>query len=420
MNPRPWPSESAPDATVASAERRPGVLLVDDKPANLLALDALVTPLGATTVQALSGEEALARLADDEFALVVLDVQMPGLNGFDTLARLRERERGPKTPVLFVTASSGEAHHVARAYALGAVDFIMKPLDPAVLRAKVTVFLELFEAREGVRRQAALLRARDLAASERKYRFLADTTPEIVWTETPRGDISYVNRRFVDYTGLPAERVTGGSWASVVHAEDASRCLARRDRAVREDLPFEAECRLRRHDGAYRWFLARALPRYDTEGATVEWVGTATDIDDRKRAEAEREALLAREREARSLAEEASRAKDEFLAFVSHELRAPLNAIVGWAQLLREDGCSEPERRRALDVIETNAEVQAKLIDDLLDVGRVNAGKLVLRVGPVRPEALVRAALDMVRPAAAAKSVRLDASLDDVGEIVGD
>ncbi|HEU4404876.1 MAG TPA: response regulator, partial [Polyangiaceae bacterium] len=162
---------------VAAAVRRPSALLVDDRPANLLALEALLAPLEARLVQASSGEEALARLAADEFALVVLDVQMPGLDGLETLARLRARERGVKTPALFVTAGAPDPSRVERAYQLGAVDFIPKPLDANALRAKVAVFLELYEAREEVRRHAAVLRARDLADSERKYRFLADATP---------------------------------------------------------------------------------------------------------------------------------------------------------------------------------------------------------------------------------------------------
>ncbi|HEU4409896.1 MAG TPA: response regulator [Polyangiaceae bacterium] len=420
MRPEFRPPEGAPDVSGATAPRPPGVLLVDDRPANLVALEALLAPLGARLVRATSGREALARLSVDEYALVVLDVEMPALDGLETLARLRQREHGEKTPVLFVTAAAGDPDRVARAYGLGAVDFIAKPIDPAVLRAKVAVFLDLYEARERVRRQAALLRAKDLAASERKYRFLADATPEIVWTETPDGGVTYVNRRFVEHTGMPAERALGNGWWSVLHPDDRRLCLARRDEAARDGTPFELEYRLRRHDGAYRWFLARALPRRDGDGAVVEWVGTATDIDDRKRAEAEREELFAREREARALAEEASRAKDEFLAFVSHELRAPLNAILGWSQILRADGLGEEKRRRALEVIETNAGVQAKLIDDLLDVGRITAGKLRLQVGPTPLAGAVRAALDLVRPAAEAKGIALAASLDDVGEVQGD
>ncbi len=176
--------------------RRPAVLLVDDIHANLIALDGVLEPVGARKVWASSGEEALARLAEQEFALVVLDAQMPGLDGFDTLARLRERERPRpvKTPVLFVTAIYDEPKYVARAYALGAADFITKPLDPLSLRAKVGVFLELYEAREDARRHAAGERV----DSEEKYRFLADATPEIVWAEAPDGAVTYVNRRFVE------------------------------------------------------------------------------------------------------------------------------------------------------------------------------------------------------------------------------
>src|SRR5262249_38375121 len=176
-------------------------------------------------------------------------------------------------------------------------DFVAKPIDPDALRAKVSVFLDLYEAREEVRRHAAVLRARDLADSERKYHFLADATPEIVWTESPDGRITSVNRRFVESACLPAERAVGGGLGAALHPDDLRRFRGCREQAGRDGDPFEVECRLRRRDGAFRWFLTRALPRQDAQGAVIEWVGTATDIDDWKRAEVEREALLARERE---------------------------------------------------------------------------------------------------------------------------
>jgi PAS domain S-box-containing protein len=422
-SPRPGliTSDDVTSLPATAAVRRPSALLVDDRPANLLALEALLEPLEARLVRASSGEEALARLASDEFALVLLDVQMPGLDGLETLARLRARERGVKTPVLFVTAGVADPARVGRAYQLGAVDFIPKPLDADALRAKVMVFLELYEAREEVRRHASVLRARDLADSERKYRFLADATPEIVWTESPDGRMTYVNRRFVEYAGVPPERALGTGWGATLHADDVRRFRGCRERAARDGDAFEVECRLRRRDGAFRWFVIRAVPRHDAQGAAVvEWVGTATDIDDWKRAEAEREALLARERAARELAVEASRAKDEFLASVTHELRAPLNAIAGWAELLGDEAVDALHRRRALTVIKANVEVQTRLIDDLLDLGRIVAGTLRLDIGLLRLDAVVRAALDMVIPAADAKRIVLTASLDDVGEIQGD
>lgn len=119
------------------------ILLVDDRPENLLALEAVLEPLGQNLVRATSGEEALKRLLHDDFALILLDVQMPGLDGFETAAHIKQRERTRHIPIIFLTAISGEPHHASQGYSTGAVDYITKPFDAWVLRAKVSVFLEL-------------------------------------------------------------------------------------------------------------------------------------------------------------------------------------------------------------------------------------------------------------------------------------
>ena len=134
------------------------VLLVDDEPANLLALEAVLDGLGLSVVKALSGEEALRRLEHQDFAVVLLDVQMHGLDGFETAERIRSLDRSRHTPVIFLTAQDVDRPVVERAYALGAVDFLVKPLVPVVLRAKVKGFVDLYLATERVRRQEGQLR----------------------------------------------------------------------------------------------------------------------------------------------------------------------------------------------------------------------------------------------------------------------
>ncbi|NGN67579.1 response regulator [Streptomyces sp. A7024] len=134
------------------------ILLVDDRPENLLALEAILSALDQTLVRASSGEEALKALLTDDFAVILLDVQMPGMDGFETAAHIKRRERTRDIPIIFLTAINHGPHHTFRGYAAGAVDYISKPFDPWVLRAKVSVFVELYMKNVQLREQAGLLR----------------------------------------------------------------------------------------------------------------------------------------------------------------------------------------------------------------------------------------------------------------------
>jgi CheY-like chemotaxis protein len=134
------------------------ILLVDDRPENLLALEAILSALDQTLVRASSGEEALKALLTDDFAVILLDVQMPGMDGFETAAHIKRRERTRDIPIIFLTAINHGPHHTFRGYAAGAVDYISKPFDPWVLRAKVSVFVDLHKKNVQLREQAALLR----------------------------------------------------------------------------------------------------------------------------------------------------------------------------------------------------------------------------------------------------------------------
>jgi CheY-like chemotaxis protein len=134
------------------------ILLVDDRPENLLALEAILAGLGHELVKASSGEEALKRLLSDDVAVILLDVQMPGMDGFETASHIKQRERTRDIPILFLTAIDGAAHQAFRGYAAGAVDYLAKPFDPWVLRAKVAVFVELHERRRQLEAQTEQLR----------------------------------------------------------------------------------------------------------------------------------------------------------------------------------------------------------------------------------------------------------------------
>jgi PAS domain S-box-containing protein len=278
-----------------SEQPRANILLVDDRRENLVALEAILEPLGENLILAQSGEEALRQLLHHDVAVILLDVQMPGLDGFETAALIKQRERTKTVPIIFLTAISKDERHVFRGYSAGAVDYLFKPFDAEVLRSKVAVFIDLYRKTEQLREQAELLAARELAAvrreSEERYRQLADAMPQIVWTTDPDGNAAYYNRRWYEYTGLVPATPRGDEWRRVVHPGDLGPTMERRKATLASGEVFEVQYRFRRADGAYRWHLGRAIPIL-VDGRIESWVGTATDIDDQKRIEQAQDFLL--------------------------------------------------------------------------------------------------------------------------------
>jgi len=268
--------------------------------------------------------------------------------------------------------------------------------------------------RERAERERVELLAREQAvkaaaeANERRYRFLAESIPQQIWTAQPDGALDYVNQRTADYFSRPAGEIIGDSWQQVVHPEDLPASLERWRQSLSTGDVYEVEFRLwRAADESYRWHLGRALPMRDPDGRIIRWFGTNTDIDDQKRLH--------------RLAEEANRAKDTFLATVSHELRTPLTSMMGWAELLKLGMLDEKGQAHALDVIESSARAQAQLIGDLLDISRIISGKLRLDVQPLELPPIIEAAMDVVRPAAAAKTIQLVARFEPkIGTVSGD
>src|SRR5687767_4786630 len=211
----------------------PAVLLVDDRAENLLALEAVLAPLPCRLVTATSGQEALRRLLHDEFALILLDVQMPELDGFETAEYIKRREKTRAVPIIFVTAISKERNHVFRGYETGAVDYVFKPYDPQLLRAKVHVFLELYEATRAVRRSEELLQATFDFAPIGMARLDAD------------GAIQQVNRALCEILGMREGVLLGRTLESLTHQEDQGKdAEERRDLLAARRGRYEVEVRL--------------------------------------------------------------------------------------------------------------------------------------------------------------------------------
>jgi PAS domain S-box-containing protein len=273
------------------------ILVVDDHAENRLALRAILSSPAYRIVEAGSGADALLRLLEEDFAVLLVDVVMPDMSGFELAAAIKERERTAAVPIVFLTARAADVSLVHQGYGVGAVDYLVRPLVPEMIRAKVAVFAQLFREKRRNEQQAARLleaernesefRLIELRlAGELRHRALAQAIPHIVWTARPDGAVDYFNQRWFEYTGLSVEHAAG-SWLGIVHADDSARCRTEWENAMSSGDMFQAECRLRRaSDGAFRWHLCRAVPERSATGQIVSWIGTFTDIDDQKRAQA--------------------------------------------------------------------------------------------------------------------------------------
>ncbi|MGI0487239.1 PAS domain S-box protein [Pantanalinema rosaneae CENA516] len=260
-----------------------------------------------------------------------------------------------------------------------------------------------------------------LRQSEERYRYLAEAIPQLVWTCDANGLCDYVNQRLCDYIGLTVEQIIGNGWFSAVHPDDQPTIQTRWLHALHQGSFYRDEYRVKRaSDHSYRWHLVLGLPLKDPQGQVVKWFGTCTDIHDQKELDIERDRLLQLERDSREAAERANRIKDEFLAVLSHELRSPLNPILGWSKLLQTRKLDVVKTADALATIERNAKIQMQLIDDLLDIAKILRGKLTLTMTSVNLASVVEAAIETVATTAAAKSISLDAELPNIGQVSGD
>lgn len=291
------------------------------------------------------------------------------------------------------------------------VDFVYQPITDADGRTSGIVVhgSDVTEAVMARREAERLLRLSEesrirVEESEERYRFLANAIPVQVWTATADGKLDYVSARTADYFGITGEEaVLGDEWSALVHPDDRSEAAERWARSLATGETYEVEFRLRKGGSSeYRWHLSRAMAQRDEEGRILRWFGTNTDIEDRRRAEAELQRLT---REAT----EANRAKSDFLAAMSHELRTPLNAIGGYAQLI-ELGVRGPiteEQRIDLSKIRRSKDHLNSLVSDVLNFAKAGAGRVEYRMQRLEVRRTIGAVLEMIGPQVEEKRLRL-------------
>ena len=426
--------------------------MVDDRPENLLALRAILEPLGARLIDAHSGTEALKHLLSTEFALILMDVQMPGLDGFETASLIKDREKTRHIPIIFVTAISKDAKYIFQGYSAGAVDYISKPFDADILRSKVAVFIELWEKGEQVKRQAELLRRneqleqeRQLAELERdlerrhlaqladsearlsRFKSTLDATLDSVFMFEPEKlQYTYANQGALRHLGYSYDEMMELTAVDVkpdLSDKQFRRLLQPLRSGQKPTLVFETSHR--RKDGSLVP-VEIFLQYIEREGEDGQFLSIVRDITERRRiADSLIAAKETAERE-HANAERANRAKSEFIAGVSHELRTPLNAIIGFSKLLlnpRVGPLNDDQRAYTQDVVHS-AEHLLQLINDILDLSKIEAGKMVLEPGSFSVADLLDQSLTVVRETAQNSGlelvVELSPEVEALPQVLGD
>jgi PAS domain S-box-containing protein len=267
------------------------VLLVDDQPENLLALEAVLKPLGLNTMRATSGEQALRRLLDEEFAAILLDVQMPGMDGFETAEYIKQRERTQHIPIIFLTAIDKERQQVFRGYSVGAVDYLFKPFDPDVLRSKVAIFVDLYE------KNAAL------SESEERFRTAFANAPIGIGLLDVDGRWLEVNRALSSLLGYGERDLVGRMPWELAPSEDRKEERAAFKALVAgKTTGYQAEKRYQHNDGHLVYVLLSVSLSHDADGNVRGGIWQVVDITERRQAEIERAERM-REQTARAEAE---------------------------------------------------------------------------------------------------------------------
>jgi len=421
-----------PRATVPPNEQV-DILLVDDRPENLLALEAILEPLGQRLVRASSGEAALRCLLEREFAVILLDVQMPGMNGFETAELIKARERTRFTPIIFLTAINKEEEYVFRGYSVGAVDYMFKPFQPAILQSKVQVFVDLYlqqkriaeqeqRVRDLERQELELQHMNELLQSEARFREIVGSAMDAILVFDADGKVSLANAAAERMFSTTADQAIGESISRFFPEGEGNRPVQELCTAA-DTLRDDGSAISRAH--AHAFTARRANGETFPIEASISCLDTSAgrtytlivrDVSERKRAEeALREqatSLTQSAMELKALNEELNRrqldleramtARSRFYASMSHELRTPINAVLGYSTLLLERiyGPLNDKQVEGIERTQKAARHLLELVNDVLDLSKIEAGKIDLRLQPVEFPSLIEDLFVTVKPLA--------------------
>ncbi len=252
-----------------------------------------------------------------------------------------------------------------------------------------------------------------LRASEAKFREMINAIPHMVWSTLPDGYHDFYNKRWYEFTGVAEGTTDGEGWCEMFHPDDMPTSQVRWRQSLKTGEPYETEYRLKHHSGNYRWTLGRALPIFNDAGEIIRWMGTCTDINDLKILRQSLEETKNNLVVAKEAAEAASKTKSAFLANMSHEIRTPLGAILGFGELLKDRELSADKRDQYLDTIKRNGNALTRIIDDILDLAKVEAGKLEVEEIEFSVIELLSEVVDLFKAVTQRKGVALSFAFDN-------
>lgn len=430
----PTHAQAVPDlpATDGFDEKPINILIVDDEPRNLLVLETILDDPGYRLVRADTADKALLALMAEEFALLILDIRMPGMTGLELAQMIRARKKTALVPIIFLTAYFNEDEHVLDGYAAGAVDYLQKPVNRKVLRSKVEVFAELHRgnrilvaevaarrhAEEQLRQMNQTLEQRVIEqtnavrATEAQLRAMIDALPVAVYATDAEGHLTHYNPATVALLGR-VPKIGIDRWCatwklyrpdgtSLPHEECPMAVAIREGRAMPE-----TQITVERPNGERVSVMAYPTSLHDASGKVIGGITLMMDITDAQRAEAELNA-------AKLAAEKANAAKSDFLANMSHEIRTPMNAIFGFTQLLSES-IQSPLERDWIISIKKSGQMLLSVINDVLDLSKIEAGKLNLHTQATDIGSIVDDTIVMFTPLALEKGLKLNRDIDLAG-----
>ncbi|MBA2673314.1 response regulator [Ramlibacter sp.] len=365
------------------------VLVVDDNAATRYATARLARAAGFATQEAASGGEAM-EMSVSGVSAVVLDVHLPDIDGFEVCRRMRARVETSLLPIIHLSATYIRPQDRVTGLNAGADAYLVHPVEPAVLVATLQALIRARSAEDALRR------------SELRFRAIYDQADSGIGLLDAQGCFADANPALQRLLRRPAHELLGQpvrAFAAPEQAAFVDQLLSGAQNGA-DGAPVRSVFPLLRPDGS-PVHLEWSVSSHAEPGLRI---AVAIDVSQRHELEERRRDVLEREQAARSVAERHSRTKDDFIAVLSHELRTPLNAIMGWVHVLKRRGAT-PETMRGLDAIERNVKTQARIISDILDVSRINSGKLRLDCEPVDPGELIADSLASVADEAAEKRV---------------
>jgi PAS domain S-box-containing protein len=391
------------------------ILIVDDEPKNLTVLESILTDPSYRLVRAASGDDALFALMEDGFALLILDIHMPDMTGFELANIIKERKKTSRVPIIFLTAYYNEDQHLLEGYVSGAVDYLHKPINATILRSKVAVFAELHRNQREIEssnrsllkevderrrteeqlrelnetlEQRVSQRTREILESERQFRQMIDGSPTAIYTTDENGYLTHFNPAAAELVGRTPE-VGQDRWCIAwqtytTSGEEIPQEETPLARALKTGRPvLREELLVERPDGKRIWSVAYATPIMNDAGQGRGGINVLIDVSEFKRIELE--------------LRDADRRKDEFLATLAHELRNPLTPIVMAIPLIKENLSNTIQVEELSDVADRHLKQLIRLVDDLLDVARISRGRIELQKQVCHLQEVVSVAVESVK-----------------------